>query len=67
MSCRKMGSRRLSGSTMAPSLCRAIWICGPYQRGVTPAFSRPGRPTDNAFIETFNGHFGAEYLNTIGS
>ena len=26
-------------------------------------FSRPGRPTDNAFIESFNGKFRAECLN----
>ena len=34
-----------------------------YQRGVTLEFSRPGRPTDNAFIESFNGKFRAECLN----
>ena len=27
-----------------------------YQRGVTLDFSRPGKPTDNAFIEAFNSH-----------
>jgi len=26
-----------------------------YQRGVTLDFSGPGKPTDNAFIESFNG------------
>ncbi len=26
-------------------------------------FSRPGKPTDNAFIESFNGKFRTEYLN----
>jgi transposase InsO family protein len=26
-----------------------------YQRGVTLDFSRPGKPTDNAFIESSNG------------
>ncbi|WP_404655230.1 integrase core domain-containing protein [Bradyrhizobium sp. USDA 336] len=35
-----------------------------YQRGVTLDFSRPGKPTDNAFIEAFNGRFRAECLNT---
>ncbi|MFK4535081.1 hypothetical protein ABIA00_003264 [Bradyrhizobium ottawaense] len=34
-----------------------------YQRGVTLDFSRPGQPTDNAFIEAFNGRFRAECLN----
>ena len=31
-----------------------------YQRGVTLDFSRPGKPTDNAYIEAFNGRFRAE-------
>ena len=26
-------------------------------------FSRPGKPTDNAFVESFNGHFRAECLD----
>jgi putative transposase len=34
-----------------------------YARGVTLDFSRPGKPTDNAFIESFNGKFRAECLN----
>jgi putative transposase len=35
-----------------------------YQNGVCMAFSRPGKPTDNAFVESFNGTFRAECLNT---
>ncbi|GEB39576.1 hypothetical protein GLI01_36110 [Gluconacetobacter liquefaciens] len=27
-------------------------------------FSRPGKPTDNSFIESFNDKFRAECLNT---
>ena len=34
-----------------------------YQRSITLDFSRPGKPTDNAFIESFNGKFRAECLN----
>ena len=34
-----------------------------YTHGVTLDFSRPGRPTDNAFIEAFNSRFRAECLN----
>jgi putative transposase len=30
---------------------------------VTLDFSRPGKPTDNGFIETFNSKFQAECLN----
>ena len=35
-----------------------------YQKGVTLDFSRHGKPTDNAFIESFNGKFRQECLNT---
>jgi putative transposase len=35
-----------------------------YQHGVILDFSRPGKPTDNAFIEAFNGRLRAECLNT---
>jgi putative transposase len=34
-----------------------------YQRGVELDFSRPGKPTDNAFIVSFNGKFRSECLN----
>ena len=34
-----------------------------YRRGVVLDFSRPGKPTDNAFIESLNGKFRAECLN----
>ena len=36
------------------------WV---YERGVTLNFSRPGKPTDNAIIESFNGSFRDECLN----
>jgi putative transposase len=35
-----------------------------YQRDVTLDFSRPGKPTDNSLIETFNGKLRVECLNT---
>ncbi len=38
-----------------------LWAC---QRGVILDFSRPGKLTDNAFIEVFNGRFRQECLNT---
>lgn len=34
-----------------------------YVNNVTLDFSRPGKPTDNAYIESFNGKFRAECLN----
>ena len=33
-----------------------------YQRGVILDFSRPGKPTDNAFIEAFNSKLRSECL-----
>jgi putative transposase len=34
-----------------------------YQNEMKIDFSRPGKPTDNAFVESFNGTFRAECLN----
>lgn len=34
-----------------------------YQNGVTLDFSRPRKPTDNAFVESFNGLLRGECLN----
>ena len=35
-----------------------------YEHHVTLDFSRPGKPVDNAFVESFNGSFRDECLNT---
>jgi putative transposase len=35
-----------------------------YRKGVKLCFSRPGKPTDNAFAESFNGRIRDECLNT---
>jgi putative transposase len=37
-----------------------VWA---YQRGVKLAFIRPGKPVENAYIESFNGRFRDECLN----
>jgi putative transposase len=34
-----------------------------YENGVTLDFSRPGKPTDNAFVESFNGRLRDKCLN----
>ena len=34
-----------------------------YERGVELDFSRPGKPTDNAMVESFNGRLRQECLN----
>ncbi len=36
------------------------WV---YERGVELDFSRPGKPTDNARVESFNGRLRQECLN----
>jgi len=38
-----------------------FWV---YEEGVNLQFSRPGKPTDNAHIESFNGSFRNECLQT---
>lgn len=35
-----------------------------YRRGVKLDFTRPGKPTDNGLIESFNGRLRDEFLNT---
>jgi putative transposase len=35
-----------------------------YRNGVKIDFSHPGKPTDNAFCESFNGTFRSECLDT---
>jgi transposase InsO family protein len=37
-----------------------------YQNGVELAFIRPGKPIENAFVESFNGRFRDECLNQQG-
>jgi putative transposase len=38
-----------------------LWV---YKNEVKSDFSRPGKPTDNAFRESFNGTFRSECLDT---
>ena len=35
-----------------------------YEKGVILDFSRPGKPMNNGYIESFNGRFREECLNT---
>lgn len=49
-----------NGSEFA-SQAMDLWA---YRNHVKIDFSRPGKPTDNAFIESFNGTFRSECLNT---
>jgi putative transposase len=47
--------------TMGQSLSRRRWT---DENGVTLDFNRRGKPTDNAFVESFNGCLRDECLNT---
>ena len=61
--CRKAGypaAIRVDQGTEFVSRDMDLWA---YQRGVVLDFSRPGKPTDNAFIEAFNRRFRAECLS----
>ncbi|CAK02856.1 putative transposase-related protein (plasmid) [Rhizobium johnstonii 3841] len=61
--CRNVGypkTIRVDQGTEFVSRDLDLWA---YAKGATLDFSRPGKPTDNAFIEAFNGRFRAECLN----
>lgn len=61
--CRKNGypkTIRVDNGSEFISRDMDLWA---YQRNVTLDFSRPGKPTDNAYIEAFNDKFRAECLN----
>jgi putative transposase len=61
--CRDLGfpsAIRVDQGTEFVSRDLDLWA---YQNNVTLDFSRPGKPTDNAFIEAFNGRLRAECLN----
>ncbi len=70
------GALRSAGLRAPPQNRRAIFLMcyGPefaermldqwaYLKGVELDFSRPGKPTDNAYIEAFNARLRAECLN----
>jgi putative transposase len=38
-----------------------------YENNITSVFSRPGKPTDNPYIESFNGSLQDKCLNVNGS
>ena len=42
-------------------------LCWTQQRGVKLHFVQPGEPTQNAFVESFNGKFRDECLNQHSS
>jgi putative transposase len=48
---------------MALSSSQRRWTNGLYEWGVTLDFSRPGKPQDNALVESFDGSLRDERLN----
>ena len=46
-----------------PEFTRKAMLCWAQQRGVKLHFIDPGKPTQNAYIESFNGKFRDECLN----
>jgi len=54
------GSLRVDNGPEFAGRTLDLWA---YFNGVTLDFSRPGKPTDNAFIESFNGRLRQECLN----
>ena len=61
--CKELGypkSIRVDNGSKFISRDLDLWA---YAKDVVLDFSRPGKPTDNAFIESFNGKFRAECLN----
>jgi len=62
--CRKHG---ISESTYyGPEFASKVLDAWAYETGVTLSFIRPGKPVENAFVESFNGHFRDECLNEHG-
>ena len=48
------------GSALISKAMGVEWVC---ENALVLDFSRPGKPTDNAYIESFNGSFRDECLN----
>jgi putative transposase len=58
------GAPRLIRVDNGPEFVSKVLDRWAYERGVTLDFSRPGKPTDNCFVESFNGRLRDECLNT---
>ena len=55
--------RNRSWPTTAPISLVDGSITLPYEKGVELQFMKPGKPSQNAFVESFNGRFRDECLN----
>ena len=60
----RRGAPRTIRVDIGPELVSKALDRWAYENAVTFDFSRPGKPTDNAFVESFNGRLRDECLNT---
>ena len=58
------GARGLIRVNNGPEFVSKVLDRWAYERSVTLDFSRPGKPTDNAFVESCNGRLRDECLDT---
>lgn len=61
--CKELGYPRSIRVDQGPEFISKDLDLWAYTRGVELDFSRPGKPTDNAYIESLNGKFRAECLS----
>ena len=61
---KERGAPKTIGVDNGPEFASRMLDQWAYWNKVELDFSRPGKPTDNAFIESFNGSLRAECLNT---
>jgi putative transposase len=61
--CRRRGKPKSIKVDNGPEFTSKALDLWAYANKVKPDFSRPGKPTDNALIESFNGSFREECLN----
>ena len=57
------GAASICSSTTAANSPGGCWTCGRTIIRFSIDFSRPGKPTDNCYVETFNGSLRDECLN----
>jgi transposase InsO family protein len=62
-SSRRAGRRARSCWTNGPALTSPVLDQWAYERGVQLRFIAPGKPVENAFVESFNGRLRDECLN----
>ena len=57
------GLPRVLRTDNGPEVCRRAMLTGAHARGVTLRLIAPGKPNQNAYVESFNGRLREECLN----